>query len=181
MMVIEYTKATSINYQFSQVLGMLYEADGTNSSSWCNLQTKVSTLICDSKQFKKAASIVSKLETLKNIIYFEEDGASSDSGNRNGVSDLRVSSLYEVEKLGKDNPTDPRLPKKNDIAVIMYTSGSTGLPKVCVTQILVNKKLVSNQSCTFIEIGKCCHWMCRQSLCNPWSTFTIKCVYCLLF
>lgn len=96
------------------------------------------------------------METLKNIIYFEEDGASSDSGNRNGVSDLRVSSLYEVEKLGKDNPTDPRLPKKNDIAVIMYTSGSTGLPKVCVTQILVNTKLVSNHSCTFIEIGKCC-------------------------
>lgn len=92
-------------------------------------ETQVSTLICDSKQFKKAASTVSKLETLKNIIYFEEDGASSDSGNRDGVSDLRVSSFHEVEKLGKDNPTDPRLPKKNDIAVIMYTSGSTGLPK----------------------------------------------------
>ncbi|KAL9243961.1 hypothetical protein vseg_017789 [Gypsophila vaccaria] len=91
-------------------------------------ETEVSTLICDAKQFKKASAITSKLETVKNVIYFEEDGASSDSGT-SGNSDVKVSSFLEVEKLGKANPLQPRLPEKNDIAVIMYTSGSTGMPK----------------------------------------------------
>lgn len=91
----------------------------------------MSTLICDSKQFKKAASIISKLETVKNIIYFEEDSALSDSGIYDDMDDLNVSSFHEVEKIGKDHRLNPRLPKKEDIAVVMYTSGSTGLPKVC--------------------------------------------------
>ncbi|KAK9691235.1 hypothetical protein RND81_09G184400 [Saponaria officinalis] len=91
-------------------------------------ETEVSTLICDAKQYKKASAISSKLETVKNIIYFEEDGASSDSGT-SGNNDLKISSFLEVEKLGKANPLQPRLPEKNDIAVIMYTSGSTGMPK----------------------------------------------------
>ncbi|XP_021724438.1 long chain acyl-CoA synthetase 8-like [Chenopodium quinoa] len=92
-------------------------------------ETQVSTLICDSKQFKKAASILSKLETVKNIIYFEEDNALSDTGIYDDMDDLNVSSFHEVEKLGKNHPLEPRLPKKEDIAVVMYTSGSTGLPK----------------------------------------------------
>ncbi|KAH9617685.1 hypothetical protein KSS87_002544 [Heliosperma pusillum] len=91
-------------------------------------ETEVSTLICDAKQYKKAAAISSKFETVKNIIYFEEDGASSDTGI-SGSNHLKISSFLEVEKLGKANPLQPRLPEKSDIAVIMYTSGSTGMPK----------------------------------------------------
>ncbi|XP_057526905.1 long chain acyl-CoA synthetase 8 [Amaranthus tricolor] len=92
-------------------------------------ETQVSTLICDSKQFKKAASILSKLETIKNIIYFEEDGESNDFGISGDMGNVEAASFHDVEKLGKDNPSDPRLPEKDDIAVVMYTSGSTGLPK----------------------------------------------------
>ena len=89
------------------------------------------TLICESKQLKKLASISSSLETVKNVIYFDNDGAASDSGVPGELSNWRVSSFSEVEKLGKENPVHPRLPSQTDIAVVMYTSGSTGLPKVC--------------------------------------------------
>lgn len=41
-----------------------------------------------------------------------------------------ITSLSNVEKLGQENPVEPDLPQSTDIAVIMYTSGSTGLPKV---------------------------------------------------
>jgi long-chain acyl-CoA synthetase len=37
--------------------------------------------------------------------------------------------LTELEATGVANPVAPMPPKPNDVAVIMYTSGSTGNPK----------------------------------------------------
>ncbi|KAK3034012.1 hypothetical protein RJ639_033297 [Escallonia herrerae] len=88
-------------------------------------ETQVSTLICDYKQLKKLAAVSSSLKTIKNVIYFEDNEAES-SGN---ISNWTVSAFSEVEKLGKNEPVQPRLPIKTDVALIMYTSGSTGLPK----------------------------------------------------
>lgn len=102
----------------------------------------MSTLICDSKQLKKLSAIQSSLKTVKNIIYIEEDGVEVASSDVNGLGDITVSSISEVEKLGKEKPVEPSLPSKNGVAVIMFTSGSTGLPKVCwtVSSLLVIRK-----------------------------------------
>ncbi|BBG99878.1 AMP-dependent synthetase and ligase family protein [Prunus dulcis] len=92
------------------------------------LVTQVSTLICDAKQLKKLAAISSSLNTIQNVIYFEDEG-SSDTSISGSMSSWKVASFSEVEKLGQKSMVHPRLPSKNDIAVVMYTSGSTGLPK----------------------------------------------------
>ncbi len=42
---------------------------------------------------------------------------------------LSFYSLEELEALGKANPATPAPPKPDDLACIMYTSGSTGNPK----------------------------------------------------
>ncbi|KAI3968319.1 hypothetical protein MKX01_038276 [Papaver californicum] len=88
-------------------------------------ETQVTTLICDSKQLKKLAAISSSLESIKHIIYFED----ADTTVYSSFDNFTLTSFSEVEKLGKENPAHPRLPSKTDTAVIMYTSGSTGLPK----------------------------------------------------
>ncbi|XP_011085413.1 long chain acyl-CoA synthetase 8 [Sesamum indicum] len=92
-------------------------------------ETQVTTLICDSKQLKKLAALSSSLTTLRNIIYFDDEDSSSGSTVTQESGNWQVSSFSEVEKLGRNNPAQPNLPIKKDIAVIMYTSGSTGLPK----------------------------------------------------
>ncbi|KAF2292466.1 hypothetical protein GH714_023110 [Hevea brasiliensis] len=94
-------------------------------------ETQVSTLICDSKQLKKLAAISTKITTIKNVIYYEDDGSATadDSSISGSTSHWTVSSFSKVEKLGKNSPLPPNLPSKNGIALIMYTSGSTGLPK----------------------------------------------------
>ncbi|PON87982.1 Propionate-CoA ligase [Trema orientale] len=92
-------------------------------------ETSTSTLICDSKQLKKLAAISTSLTTIQNVIYFEEEGSSNDPGFSESMNNWKVASFSEVERLGKASPVPPSLPSKNGVAVVMYTSGSTGLPK----------------------------------------------------
>ncbi|KAG5569589.1 hypothetical protein H5410_059355 [Solanum commersonii] len=80
-------------------------------------------------QLKKLAAIGSNLKTISNVIYFEDDETAIDSSTCTNIDSWRVTSFSEVENLGKSNPIQPILPIKKDIAVIMYTSGSTGMPK----------------------------------------------------
>lgn len=88
-------------------------------------ETKVSTLICDSKLLKKVAAVSSSLKTVENVIYFESDNTEA----LTNIGDWKISSFLEVEKMGQETPVPVRLPIKKDVAIIMYTSGSTGLPK----------------------------------------------------
>ncbi|KAF9611326.1 hypothetical protein IFM89_030115 [Coptis chinensis] len=92
-------------------------------------ETQVSTLICEAKQLKKLAAISSKLESVKHVVYFEDEGVTVDSDISRSMNNWTVSSFSEVQKLGKESPAHPRPPSKSDVAVVMYTSGSTGLPK----------------------------------------------------
>lgn len=105
-------------------------------------QTQVSTLICDPKQLKKLTAISSSLKTIKNVIYFEDE-TEKDSSFSGSISNWKISSFSEVEKLGKVSPVPPNLPSKNGIAVTMYTSGSTGLPKVCSHSLTIVPSILS--------------------------------------
>jgi long-chain acyl-CoA synthetase len=80
---------------------------------------------------KTLAAISSKITTIKNVIYFEDGETTNDLGLSASTSYWKVSSFSEVEELGKNIHVPPSLPTKNGIAVVMYTSGSTGQPKVC--------------------------------------------------
>ncbi|XAR68245.1 Long-chain-fatty-acid--CoA ligase [Bertholletia excelsa] len=92
-------------------------------------ETQVATLICDSKQLKKLAALSPSLTTLQNIIYFEDDETEIDPNLAGGTESWTAIPFAEVEKLGRESPVHLRFPVKENIAVVMYTSGSMGLPK----------------------------------------------------
>ncbi|KAK0551234.1 long-chain fatty acid-CoA ligase [Tilletia horrida] len=78
------------------------------------------------------SNVIGDTSTVKTVIY---DGQPSEAvleklksaaGDREG---FRAIHLDELIQLGKDNPAEVRAPKAEDIACIMYTSGSTGAPK----------------------------------------------------
>ncbi|CAM8938551.1 unnamed protein product [Rhodiola kirilowii] len=91
-------------------------------------ETEVTTVICGQKELKKLADVSDQLKTVKHIIFIDEKAPSGVS-TLSGKSEWTVTSFGDVMKMGEANPADAELPLSTDIAVIMYTSGSTGLPK----------------------------------------------------
>lgn len=86
-------------------------------------------MICGNKELKKLVEVSGQLDTVKRVICMDDDIPSSASLVAQSGR-WRVVSMADVEKLGRENPVDDVLPLAADVAVIMYTSGSTGLPKV---------------------------------------------------
>jgi long-chain acyl-CoA synthetase len=72
------------------------------------------------------AKKASKLPDLKGIIYF--DAVPPEALAELKRNNVKAITLEELEKLGENNPGTFNPPTADDIAVIMYTSGSTGLP-----------------------------------------------------
>lgn len=71
-----------------------------------------------------------QLDTVKRVIYINEEGISTVVSVAQNSTSWTVKSFEEVGKLGAEAPVDATMPLPSDVAVIMYTSGSTGLPKV---------------------------------------------------
>lgn len=92
-------------------------------------ETEVSTVICGHKELKKLVSISGQLNTVRHVIYMNDEGIAKEVSLAERNSQWTIASFAEVERMGQENPVDADMPVSADIAVIMYTSGSTGLPK----------------------------------------------------
>ncbi|XP_027368731.1 long chain acyl-CoA synthetase 9, chloroplastic-like [Abrus precatorius] len=89
-------------------------------------ETEVTTVICGRKELGSLIHISGQLDSVKRVICTAVDVPSDASSAQHGWT---ITSFADVERLGRENPVEADLPLSADVAVIMYTSGSTGLPK----------------------------------------------------
>eukprot|EP01100_Stratorugosa_tubuloviscum_P000594 TRINITY_DN112_c0_g1_i1.p1 TRINITY_DN112_c0_g1~~TRINITY_DN112_c0_g1_i1.p1 ORF type:complete len:691 (-),score=333.19 TRINITY_DN112_c0_g1_i1:98-2170(-) len=114
---------------FSQgiTVATVYSNLGEEGLTFAVQEGELSLLITNGKLLKSILNVKSKCPSLKTIIYIDE-------GDNNTIQQLttlgvKVIQFDEVFKIGKQNLLASNPGTGEDIAVIMYTSGSTGAPK----------------------------------------------------
>ncbi|KAK2143648.1 hypothetical protein LSH36_824g03044 [Paralvinella palmiformis] len=92
-------------------------------------ESEVTIIITSNLLLDKFKRILTRIPGVKHLVYMNH-GKKPDTSNF--PHDVQVHSMLYVQQLGSKSenaPTTVSKPTKDDIAVIMYTSGSTGIPK----------------------------------------------------
>ncbi|OLN85253.1 Long-chain-fatty-acid-CoA ligase 1-like protein 2 [Colletotrichum chlorophyti] len=127
-----------------------YDTLGASGVEHSLVQSKAEAMFIDPHLLKTATAGIKKAENLKFIIYNDSshfsDGTEVEAFKK-ANPDVKILSIEELRALGEENPVDPVEPKPEDLFCIMYTSGSTGAPKVtglytCVEEAVTHKEYV---------------------------------------
>ncbi|KAF1485765.1 Long-chain-fatty-acid--CoA ligase 1, partial [Eudyptula minor novaehollandiae] len=131
-------------YAFSMVVVPLYDTLGTEAISYIVNKADLSLVFCDKPdKAKLMLTSVEKGETpiLNTIVIMESFGM--DLVERGKKCGVEVFSMRELEELGRAHRQKPIPPKPEDLAVICFTSGTTGNPKGAM---ITHQNIVSNAS-----------------------------------
>ncbi|XP_020289226.1 long-chain-fatty-acid--CoA ligase 4 isoform X2 [Pseudomyrmex gracilis] len=112
-------------------------------------ETEVDTVITSHDLLPKFKRLLTMVPNVKTIIYMEDQLKATDTtGYKDGV---QLIPFCDVTKIGLSSKMGDVSPKGDDIAIIMYTSGSTGVPKGV---LLSHKNIISTLKafCDAVEI-----------------------------
>ncbi|XP_050309994.1 long-chain-fatty-acid--CoA ligase 4 isoform X6 [Anthonomus grandis grandis] len=101
-------------------------------------ETEVTTVITSYELMPKFKKVLAMTPKVKTLIYMEDQLKDLDKSEYD--ESIKIISFTDVLKLGKNSQYTDSLPATNDTAIIMYTSGSTGVPKGV---IILHKNLIA--------------------------------------
>lgn len=90
-------------------------------------ETEASHVIADAKLLKVVANILPKCRSVKHVITMTSPDATLVGKIKEAGSTIQ--SIDDLVSSGKTFTFSPKLPTPEDVAIIMYTSGTTGTPK----------------------------------------------------
>ncbi|TMW67703.1 hypothetical protein Poli38472_011323 [Pythium oligandrum] len=105
----------------------LYDTLGVDAVPYIVNHTELTTLIHAGELFNVVLECKDACPSLKYLIQYED--VTEEQRQQAAQKGLQITSLREIEALGKRNPLPADPPTPEDIATICYTSGTTGNPK----------------------------------------------------
>ncbi|RJE27495.1 long-chain-fatty-acid--CoA ligase [Aspergillus sclerotialis] len=131
--------ATSLNWlsmahgAFAQSLTIVtaYDTLGLDGLRWSLKQTKSKAVFVDSGLLPTLNQALNDAPTIEYIILNNESQPDTAELAKleNEFPNIRLIKYDDLKKLGEENPTENVPPDPEDLACIMYTSGTSGVPK----------------------------------------------------
>ena len=114
----------------SMAIVTAYDTLGEEGLRHSLVSTKTKAIFLEPHLMKMLAKTLKDADSIKYVIYND----ASHKPKEEDVEELKkfeveVLSYEELRRMGSFNPVDPTPPTPDDLCCIMYTSGSTGLPK----------------------------------------------------
>lgn len=144
----EWTMAEMACYTYSLVSVPLYDTLGTEAIEYIIDKASITTVVCDvaAKANLLLDSLSGRQHSVSTIVMMEPvDAELVSRGTQNNID---IISLKDMLAIGKENRKTPLPPMPDDMAVICFTSGTTGNPKGAM---LTHKNVVADCS-SFIKI-----------------------------
>lgn len=111
-----------------------YDTLGVSGVEHSLTQTHTKAMFIDPHLTKVASTALKKADDVKVLIYNNFSNVPYSEKDlddfKKSHADLKIVSFEEVRQLGEDFPVQPVPPQADENFCIMYTSGSTGPPKV---------------------------------------------------
>lgn len=104
-----------------------YATLGAEGAKFAINQTKAPVVVADSKLLKVLLTVQPDCPCVKTIVTISE--VEAETKEKLEAGGVKVATFDELVKMGTDEPVAATPPTPEDTAVIMFTSGTTGVPK----------------------------------------------------
>lgn len=124
----EWLMAAHAVFQQALTLVTVYASLGEEALIACINETKLKVLVVNGKQVNRLISLRDKMPNLEYLVYTDKITGEPPKGDHK----IKIISFEELRQLGAKNIVEPKVkPKPKDLALIMYTSGTTGKQNLC--------------------------------------------------